>query len=52
MSVVMVIITDGYENASRYFTYHMIAKDCDLDKTENGDAVIWEPILTQFIPLK
>ena len=26
MSVVMVIITDGYENASRYFDYHEISK--------------------------
>ena len=34
MSVVMVIITDGYENASRYFTYHMVAKKiANLDKT-------------------
>ena len=34
MSIVMVIITDGYENASRYFTYHMVAKKiANLDKT-------------------
>ena len=34
MSVVMVIITDGYENASRYFTYHMVAnKISKLDET-------------------
>ena len=34
MSVVMVIITDGYENASRYFTYHMVAnKIASLDQT-------------------
>tara|TARA_B100001287_G_scaffold211448_1_gene180287 strand:- start:1692 stop:2351 length:660 start_codon:yes stop_codon:yes gene_type:complete len=34
MSVVMVIITDGYENASRYFTYHMVAqKIVGLDET-------------------
>ena len=34
MSVVMVIITDGFENASRYFTYHMVAKKiANLDQT-------------------
>ena len=34
ISVVMVIITDGYENASRYFTYHMVAeKIVRLDET-------------------
>ena len=34
MSVVMVIITDGYENASRYFTCHMVAqKIVELDET-------------------
>jgi len=34
MSIVMVIITDGYENASRYFTYHMVAqKIVKLDET-------------------
>ena len=34
ISVVMVIITDGYENASRYFTYHMVAqKIVNLDET-------------------
>jgi uncharacterized protein YegL len=35
MSVVFVIITDGYENASRFFSYHDIAKKiADLEKTE------------------
>ena len=34
ISVVMIIITDGYENASRYFTYHMVAeKIVRLDET-------------------
>ena len=34
ISVVMVIITDGYENASKYFTYHMVAqKIAKLDET-------------------
>ena len=34
MSVVVVIITDGYENASRYFSYHDIAKKiADLENT-------------------
>ena len=34
MSVVMVIITDGYENASKYFNYHMVAnKISKLDET-------------------
>ena len=34
ISIVMVIITDGYENASRYFTYHMVAqKIAKLDET-------------------
>ena len=34
MSVVMVIITDGYENASKYFTYHMVAQTIvKLDET-------------------
>ena len=34
ISVVMVIITDGYENASKYFTYHMVAqKIARLDET-------------------
>ncbi|MDG1516868.1 MAG: VWA domain-containing protein [Flavobacteriales bacterium] len=34
ISVVMVIITDGYENASKYFTYHMVAqKIVNLDET-------------------
>ena len=34
MSVVMVIITDGYENASKYFDYHMVAnKISKLDET-------------------
>jgi len=34
ISVVMIIITDGYENASRYFTYHMVAeKIVSLDET-------------------
>lgn len=36
MSVVFVIITDGYENASRFFSYHDIArKISDLEKTNN-----------------
>ena len=53
MSIVMVIITDGYENASRYFTYHMVAKKIAISmKLENGHLVIWELILTRFIPLK
>jgi len=31
---VMVIITDGYENASKYFTYHMVAQTIvKLDET-------------------
>ena len=35
MSVVFVIITDGYENASRFFSYHDIAKKiAALEKTE------------------
>lgn len=35
MSVVFVIITDGYENASRFFSYHDIAKKiAGLEKTE------------------
>ena len=34
ISIVMVIITDGYENASKYFTYHMVAqKIAKLDET-------------------
>ena len=34
ISVVMVIITDGYENASKYFTYHMVAQTIvKLDET-------------------
>jgi len=34
MSVVFVIITDGYENASRFFSYHDIAKKiADLEST-------------------
>ncbi len=34
ISVVIVIITDGYENASRYFTYHMVAENIvRLDET-------------------
>jgi hypothetical protein len=34
ISVVMIIITDGYENASKYFTYHMVAqKIARLDET-------------------
>ena len=34
MSVVVVIITDGYENASRFFSYHDIAKKiADLENT-------------------
>ena len=34
ISVVMIIITDGYENASRYYTYHMVAeKIVMLDET-------------------
>lgn len=34
MSVVIVIITDGYENASRFFSYHDIAKKiADLENT-------------------
>ena len=34
ISVVMVIITDGYENASKYFTYHMVAQNIvKLDET-------------------
>ncbi|MDA9986708.1 VWA domain-containing protein [Crocinitomicaceae bacterium] len=34
ISVVMVIITDGYENASKYFTYHIVAqKIFKLDET-------------------
>jgi uncharacterized protein YegL len=34
MSVVFVIITDGYENASRFFSYHDIAKKiADLENT-------------------
>ena len=34
ISVVMVIITDGYENASKYFTFHMVAqKIAKLDET-------------------
>lgn len=34
ISVVIVIITDGYENESRYFTYHMVAeKIVRLDET-------------------
>lgn len=33
-SVVMVILTDGHENASRYYTYHVIASMVnDLEKT-------------------
>ena len=36
MSVVFVIITDGYENASRFFSYHDIArKISDLEETNN-----------------
>jgi len=35
MSVVMVILTDGMENASREFTYHNIARTIkDLEETE------------------
>lgn len=35
MSVVMVILTDGIENASREFTYHQIASTiAQLEKTE------------------
>jgi uncharacterized protein YegL len=35
MSIVMVILTDGMENASREFTYHQIAKTiAELEKTE------------------
>ena len=34
ISIVMVIITDGYENASKYFTYHMVAQNIvKLDET-------------------
>ena len=34
MSVVFVIITDGFENASRFFSYHDIAKKiADLENT-------------------
>jgi hypothetical protein len=35
-SVVMVILTDGHENASRYYTYHVIASMIkDLEKSGN-----------------
>ncbi len=35
MSIVMVILTDGMENASREFTYHQIARSIkDLEETE------------------
>ena len=35
MSIVMVILTDGMENASREFTYHQIAKTiAELEATE------------------
>jgi uncharacterized protein YegL len=35
-TVVMVILTDGHENASRYYTYHSIASLIkDLEKTGN-----------------
>jgi hypothetical protein len=35
MSIVMVILTDGMENASREFTYHQIARTIkDLEETE------------------
>jgi hypothetical protein len=36
MSVVMVIITDGHENASKYFNYHAVARQiADRDAKDN-----------------
>lgn len=53
MSVVVVIITDGYENASRFFSYHDIAKKiADLENTNKWTLHLLELILMLFIHLK
>ena len=43
ISVVMIIITDGYENASKYFTYHMVAQ-----KIVRLDIPMYNPFFMNF----